>query len=210
MFRRLVNAGRRHFTPIVVLVVVSLALNFALARRVRLLEGVIARISADREVLKVGSQMQPAEVVSANKSTEHLRYSDTTLPTVVYVMSPECVWCRRNTQNMNALVAQSGRSYRVVIVSSQGDGIDNFRRAYGVTANIWPLAANVDNALRELPTPTTLLVSPTGKILAKWSGAFGDSVRTDIQKQLNVTLPGLVYGNENGSMVTPPVVRKDG
>src|SRR6185295_18590022 len=106
----------RLFRPINVLVVVSLALDVALARRIQVLDGRIAFMVAANTV-QVGARIDPIELMSLTGEASRLTYDTLGVPTLIYVMSPTCPWCERNNSNMNALVEQAGTKYRMFIVS---------------------------------------------------------------------------------------------
>jgi len=41
-------------------------------------------------------------------------------------------------------------------------------------------------------TPTTILVSPKGIVLAVWEGAYGGETKSSIEKYFNVSLPPFI------------------
>jgi len=55
-------------------------------------------------------------------------------------------------------------------------------------ANIPP---NVVSALNLVSTPQTLVVSPNGKLLKHWRGAFAGKIQAEIEQYFGVKLPGL-------------------
>jgi len=191
----------RLFQPVNALIVVSLVLNVALARRIQILNGRIAFI-IDANALKVGAPVNPIELIDMKGERTRLTYDALGVPTLIYVMSPGCVWCESNNINMNALVGQAGARYRMFVVSLVKEGADEYRSKHGVSAPIWLLPPEAQRALAVGGTPTTVLISPKGMLLAKWVGAFRKRDIDDIEKQLNVTLPGPSVENRDGELVT--------
>lgn len=173
-----------------VLLIFSLAVNLGLAIRTTTLERTIEILKGEQR-LKIGAEVPPIEVGTNDGSFLQLRYDHVTMPTLLYVMTPKCVWCQRHNLNMNALATQSGSNYRMLIVSLTKEGVEDYQRKYAVGQDISFLSPQSQLNLRLAGTPTTLLISPTGRILGRWVGAYDDTQRREIEKRLAVTLPGL-------------------
>jgi hypothetical protein len=91
---------------------------------------------------------------------------------------------------MSAIIQQSGGRYRVVLLSLEpGDFSD-----YGGRDNVLLVTANTRRALKLGATPQTLVVSPAGKVLQNWSGAYGDNAK-QVESALHIVLPGLLPAN---------------
>jgi hypothetical protein len=89
--RRLLNLEN----AIRILLVLSIVLNFSLARRIRLLETAIRAIKSQNQ-LAVGNAVRPVEVLTADGHLERVVFDDVEVPTLLYVMSPTCVFCEYN------------------------------------------------------------------------------------------------------------------
>lgn len=116
------------------------------------------------------------------------------VPTLLYVMSPSCSWCTRNLNNLRALIDQSKNKYRVVAISVTADGLTEYAAKNRLTGPQVELVFNVsEDVLRTqalTSTPQTLLVSPEGKLIKRWQGAYVVS-QAEIEKTLGVQLPGV-------------------
>jgi hypothetical protein len=110
-------------------------------------------------------------------------------PTLLYVSRRGCKWCDSNVRNVAALGLQASTRYRIVELSPNGVGPTG-PKAFGIER-----LAIEEEELRRLGvtgTPYTLLVSPEGRIVDVWVGAFGKSNAPRINKALDVELPGII------------------
>jgi hypothetical protein len=115
-------------------------------------------------------------------------------PTVLYVMSPTCGWCRRNYPNVVALAKKAMGDYYFVGVSTTGTIAE--LRAH---LKELPLPFEVFLLDREKlgqlvyfrATPTTLVLSPQGLVAKAWIGAYQDSSENEVNKYFALSLPGL-------------------
>ena len=105
-----VRASRPDFV-VLLLLAASLSLNVYLGWKLR--QGTAAPISAR---LAAGMKLDPVTVTDADGKPLTLSY-DGNKPTVLYVMSPSCIWCRRNQANINMLTASKANDYRFVGLS---------------------------------------------------------------------------------------------
>jgi peroxiredoxin len=122
-----------------------------------------------------------------------LRYNDTKVPTVLYVFRPSCVWCSRNLRNVNALV-QSNSRFRFIGVCLEKVGLDDYlhQNPLGFPVVVDPSEQTLQ-AYRLGGTPQTVVISPEGRVLENWLGAYGDS-QQDVERFFGLKLPGLVPG----------------
>jgi len=128
---------------------------------------------------KLGLQLDKLHLKSADGMIETLSLKGEQAPTVVYVMSPECKWCKANLDKVNALASNLSGRYRIVGVSSHLNPSD------GSMGYKFPLFY-ADNAFPEprIPlsiTPQTLLFSKDGELIKKWDGAYSSEMEKDIK-----------------------------
>jgi hypothetical protein len=104
----------KHVVLLLVLFAASLALNVTLAVKLRQLR-----------VLSVPSSVRPGVLVrhlgaldSQGREVEVTFVTDR--PTVIYVTSPGCKWCRRNLNNIQTLVDARSKEYRFIVLSIAG------------------------------------------------------------------------------------------
>jgi hypothetical protein len=166
-----------------VLLVASVALNCVQARK----------ISATRDDsmpgLRSGALVPPLEAKDLAGKDTTLRF-DGGLPVVIYVFKPSCIWCQRNEQSIDALAAQAGPHYRFVGVSLTRNGLGPYLArhsfAFPVVTDVTDIAKG---AYQLSETPETLVVSPRGRVLNIWRGAFVDPNKKEIERFFSVRLP---------------------
>ena len=110
--------------------------------------------------------------------------------TVIYVFEPTCSLSVRNFENIKRLVSLRGESYRILGLSLSKAKLQGFMDAnkpdFAVYMNISP-----ENA-RQLgmgSVPQTIVISPGGRILKNWVGAYGENLKSEVEKYFNVRLP---------------------
>jgi peroxiredoxin len=184
------NAGRDRYERVALVLLTALltgavATNFWLARtRAKSLED---------SVLAVGTAMPSL----SGKDLEGRDQAVTTSrerPTVLYVFSPECFWCRRNMANFKARVQQSRARYRFVGLSLTRDpeALRKYIQRSGLDIPVITSLSGERNALHRLrSTPQTIVVSPEGVVLKNWAGAYTGRDAAEVESFFKMKLPGL-------------------
>jgi hypothetical protein len=116
----------------------------------------------------------------------------TSLPTVLYIFSPTCGWCARNLSNIRALAAARSSSFRFIGLSLSGPKLKDYAANTRLGFPIFEIKSYA--AIKGLPlggTPQTLVVSPTGRVIKNWPGAFMGDQETQVEEYFGVKLPGL-------------------
>src|SRR5215212_10276902 len=92
-----VTSGARFWTILILggLLVCSLAINLLLARRVASLKRTIGVLKAESQ-LALGDKLPAIVAKDPQGRTAVLDYSETQLPTVVFIITPTCGWCTKN------------------------------------------------------------------------------------------------------------------
>jgi hypothetical protein len=169
----------------------SSVLNILLAGKTRQLRGAIATMKAEAG-LKVGSHM-PAlvgEDLTGSKAT--IRFEESDRPTLLYVFTPACTWCKRNEQNLNSLLSQSSGRFRPVALSLSPLGLEDYVKKN--LANV-PVYTNLEPKTTDVyrfgGTPETLLIDRDGTLLKVWKGAYSGDTLKEVEEYFNVKLPGL-------------------
>lgn len=125
------------------------------------------------------------------KSAE-LSFAQDSRPTVLYVLSPLCGWCKRNEANIKALTAQVGSRFRFVGLSIEGKNLKDY-----VAQNHAPFPVYLVSSQQQIQdfhldgTPQTVVVDASGKVEKAWPGAYLAKSQKEIQSFFGVTLPGL-------------------
>src|SRR4051812_2455743 len=109
-----VRGTRSDVTFLLLLLAASLAGNIYLARRA------FGPPPAPIPPLAKGASVPPMPVQALDGRSATISYEDT--PTVLYIFSPTCPWCRRNLPNVRKLFADAGTRYRFVGLSLEENG----------------------------------------------------------------------------------------
>jgi hypothetical protein len=115
----------------------------------------------------------PLAVTDADGKPASLNFAEDSRPTVVYVLSPLCGWCKRNEANIKAIVAQAGSRFRFVGLSIASQNLKEY-----VADGHAPFPIYLVNSADEIKklnlgsTPQTLIVDGSGRIKRAWAGAY--------------------------------------
>ena len=119
-----------------------------------------------------------------------LSYASTNRPTLIYVFRPGCAWCERNGEAVNWLTSQVSQRYRVISLSLEEEGLPEFLKAHAVRFPVYHRPSNsVISALRLHITPETIVISPSGTVLASWKGAYIGSTQSEVERFLAISFP---------------------
>jgi peroxiredoxin len=174
----------------VVTLLLSVGLNILLARKVRLLvAGSPPRVS--EPLLKEGSIVQPITAKRLGGQMEAISYGGRELPTVLYVFTPQCSWCARNLDNFKALIQKSNHGYRLLGLSLTEDGLAHYVAKNNLAIPVYFASKDVQKAYQLGVTPQTLVISPEGRVLKDWAGAYAGQQKSQIEDFFGVKLPGL-------------------
>ena len=175
---------------IAVALVISVGLNVALAHRLRRKFTTRSARSAEYQ-LKAGELVRPIEAKRLGGQTEILSFPETT-STVLYIFTPGCQWCARNLNNFKALYEAPSTAYHFVGVSLTDQGLSEYVTKNGLTVPVYyGLSLETMRRYRLGSTPQTIVISPEGKILEDWTGAFVGEQAAQIEDFFHIKLPGL-------------------
>ena len=123
------------------LLVASLALNLFQAHR-------IASLAAGRSaalpvtlanVAKEGTSVSSLRLKDPSGKEAAVSYGATPKATVLYVMSPSCMWCRRNEECIRYLAQHAGQQYKFVGISLDSVGLADYLNNLGSQpTGTWP------------------------------------------------------------------------
>ena len=137
--------------------------------------------------------LPPIAMVDRNGAQGWIEFTGSQ-PIVLYVMSPHCGWCKRNTANMIALASAKSFQYRFVGLSIISDGMKDYWNASPLPFPIYE-ATSTDYLRRfgfSEGTPQTIIVRPGGYVERNWLCApLGDRQR-ELEKFFGVRLPGVL------------------
>jgi len=119
-------------------------------------------------------------------------YSDTKLPTVLYVFTPDCDWCERNLPNIKSLDEQLKNRYRLIGVSLDGKQLDQYIRRNEINFAVYHSPSDTTRLSYDfVATPTTLIISE-GRVVRIWKGAYGAERRAEVEEFFEIKLPGVI------------------
>jgi hypothetical protein len=178
---------------------VSVTLNILSARRLTTLRHTIATMESQR-MLGAGATVPDIVGLGSDGSPTTLRYGDVAVPTVLYIFTPQCRWCKKNIANFHALIDQAGSRYRVVGIALTRQDLDLYMKNENLHL---PVYSDIRSDLREIyrlgGTPETIVVSPDNKVLNVWYGAYEEQIRPNIENFLQIHLPGCCQGTLTSS-----------
>ncbi len=163
----------------------SLAANVYLGVRLSPTPGVVPPAFA------VGTKAPALYAQDLNGAQVSVQWNGST-PTLLYIFSPFCTWCRRNSNNFDLLARSQGSHFRVISLSLTDDGLKDYVRAHNVPGLVLSRPDRVKSGLfTRSMTPTTILVSSDGTIERVWRGAYRGAVREDLEKKFGMQLAEL-------------------
>jgi hypothetical protein len=173
---------------------VSLAVNLLLAYTIR--KGNQPSTPVKAAPLAAGTAVSPFKAQGMDGREVTISYKDSSQPLVIYVFTPQCSWCMRNLANLKTILARKQDSYRFVALSLTDKDV----KPYVVDKQIdIPVFINPEDEAREQyvlgSTPQTIVVSPEGKVLQNWVGAYTGARQAEVESFFGVSLPGLTAAN---------------
>jgi hypothetical protein len=194
---RLVNLWQRTLgvsgfvSLLCVLAAASASLNVVLGYRLGRLTRVQSTRSADR-LLRVGAIVPPIAVKRLGGEQEVISYADVGHPTVLYIFTPPCPWCARNLDNLKTLVDKKSSEYRIIGLSMTDQGLADYVLKNQLKLPVYSgLPTQAKDAYNLSRTPQTIVVSPEGRVLQNWTGAYAGDQKSQVEAFFHVTLPGL-------------------
>lgn len=172
------------------LLALSAITNVLLVFKVRELRGVVAAIKSEGSI-QVGTHLPPLTAQDLAGQSTAIRFSDTDRPTLLYVFTPSCGWCKKNEDNIKSLSNQTGDKVRMVGVSLSQAGLTEYVAArFPKVQVVSPDARSI--AMYKLSgTPETILVSSDGVVLRVWKGAYSDTIQREVEEYFQIKLPGI-------------------
>ena len=141
--------------------------------------------------IKVGDEAPPLFLTTQTGRSVHISVSGR--PRVLYVISPGCGWCARNTANITVLAKARGDEYSFIGISLKREGLAEFLKESPQPFEVY---VATDRSIKEYglgTMPSTIVTSKAGVVVKKWNGAFNNSLKA-VEDYFNVKMPG----------VTPP------
>jgi hypothetical protein len=171
---------------------VSLGLNTMFVQRVRSLESALRPQAGG---IQKGDLFPafPVETLAGEKQVVDLKTGET----VVYVMSPSCIWCLKNYDNIVALAKATRGEHRFIGLSLGSDGGIAPLQARLATQplpfevfHLPPESDTLVEAAGLIATPQ-LAVVVDGRVSRVWYGALMNDSLREVEDFFGVSLPGL-------------------
>jgi len=112
--------------------------------------------------------------------------------TVLYIFSPSCIWCARNLNNIKAIVAARGLSYRFIGVSLTRTGLPEYLAKNSLPFPVYSIDAATAKTAKLGGTPETIVISRDGRVQRDISGAFTGISQQQAESLFKLHLPGLI------------------
>lgn len=183
------------------LLAVSLVTNVVLGMTVLRLAGRASPSAAMRaeraQAPAIGTLLPSLDAHGMGGGRELLTFEPGGRPTLLYVFAPTCRWCARNLDNVKAVFAAAQDTHRIVALSlapEVGASVKDFPTHVRVLVQPSPAAYE---PYRLGSTPMTLVISPEGRVLKTWVGAYTGEIGKEVESQFAVRLPGLVRETAN-------------
>lgn len=177
---------------LILLLICSVILNVLQARKIKELRYTDAALRADND-LQPNTSVPPIRATDLNGNTISMSYGDAEFPLIVYVLSPGCSWCTRNKNNVAALANGVLGKYRLLGLSLSSDGLKEYVEKNEITLPIYSnLSYDTISSYKLGGTPETIVVSPQGKVIKFWRGAYEGKVKEEVESYFRISLPGLV------------------
>jgi len=142
-------------------------------------------------------KIDPVTALAMDGKPLTISYDGTNKPTVLYVISPSCIWCRRNQANINKLMDSKAGDFRFIGLSLGDSGLKEYIEEHHFKFPVYTgLKEETIRLLGLGGTPETIVVSPEGKILKVWVGAYVERLRPEVEAFFGVELPGLTSLNK--------------
>jgi|SRR5437867_1029126 len=173
----------------------SLFLNVALGLKLRGSQPIVRSLGVREHV-----SLRSIPAVDTNGRNVMITFDDPRR-TVLYVLSPSCHWCARNSANITSLSQAKSHEYRFIGLSNTET---DFRQHVAATPFSFPLFAVNSKQLQQSAdltfleqldltvTPQTIVIGPGGIVEKVWVGAFDRRKQNEVERFFGVSLSGLL------------------
>jgi peroxiredoxin len=187
-----IKGSRSDVTLLLILLIASLGFNIFLGKQVMHL-----RMGSNIPSLAAGQAVPAVRVKDLQGTVTSIEYADHR-PTVLYVFLTTCPWCMKNLENIRHLVTQKQGDFRFVGISLDSDGLEAYIAEHKLD---FPVYTHPDKpsvtAYGFGAVPQTIVISPEGKVLQEWRGAYDNNLRDEVEDFFQLELPGLSEHSEH-------------
>lgn len=114
-----------------------------------------------------------------------LSLRNTSRPTIVFVFSPTCHYCKDNWSNWDSLLAKrANNEWRAVFLNVGTHSSEGFRQTHALGDDlIEDVTKKTIDDYRVFYTPETLVLSRDGKIRRSWTGTLREQDMADLLQE---------------------------
>src|SRR5215213_5772365 len=98
------------------LLALSAITNFLLVLKVKQLQATVSALKSEQSTT-AGVHLPPLTAQDMSGQSITIRYDETDVPTLLYVFTPACGWCKKNEDNISSLASQTGDRLRIIGVT---------------------------------------------------------------------------------------------
>src|SRR5260370_13230720 len=180
------SIAERYVLPAgVLLILLSLALNVFLARRLHKLTNEPSALLASRateRLLKVGTTVPPITAKCLDGRPAVISYDGAEESTVLYIFTPRCSWCARNMDNLKTLLGTERCRYRFIGLSLSQETLLAYVAKNDLNLPVYSgLTPETLKTYKLGSTPQTIVISAEGKGLEDWAGAYVGDQNSKVQ-----------------------------
>lgn len=156
--------------------------------------------SQQRPILPSGTQLGDLRGHSETGDEVQVQLVDSDRPTLLYVVTPSCIWCTRNRDNFLKLAAERSGQYNIVLLSLTNAGfppyVDALRPMWrdAEVRVLTGLSREVRGRMMLGSTPQTMVVGTDGRIIENWVGAYTGDTLIAVENFFLLQMPGLGDG----------------
>jgi peroxiredoxin len=172
------------------MLIASVTINVGLAYKLRKFNHILDPVP--RTLLQLGTVVPPFEAFDLGGRLQKIGYDSDPRPTVLYVFTPPCSWCARNLDNFKTLVEKGSGQYRFITLSLSKEGLAEYVRKNELKVPVYSgLSQEAVKTYKLGSTPQTIVISPEGKVLQDWTGAYVRDQKSQVEAFFHVALPGV-------------------
>jgi len=183
---------KNHLVALTGLLALSLIANLVSLDIARNARGRLALVTYTRATARAvpGEVAPPIQAKTLEGLEATIRAQDSPLPTVVYVFSPDCSYCKRNHDSMETAIKDASTRFRFIALSLHRQHLPEYLAKYPTSAQVlMEPSSKAIEAYALGATPTTLVLHPDGMVGNVWLGAFRGTTCLELSRLFGVQLP---------------------
>jgi hypothetical protein len=117
--------------------------------------------------------------------------------TLLYIFKPNCRWCAANLDNIRSLSSQGAAEEQFIGLATTDENLDAYLQKSPLPFPVYVIDDPAQLVkLDFIGTPQTVEISPMGKVLHNWVGAYTPEIAASIESRFSAKLPGLISQNK--------------